>query len=113
VSSLLRQRKASSSSSKNEDEDEWADDRRSYNQQPVGRRSPSPTPAVQYEQPSNNNEGIRCIAHYSYQKTEDDELGFNENEIITNVQKMHDEWWFGRIGSRSGLFPANYVEEIK
>lgn len=68
VSSLLRQRKASSSSSKNEEDDEWADDRQSYNeqQQQPARRSPSPTPEVQS---SNPNEGIRCIAHYSYQKS--------------------------------------------
>jgi hypothetical protein len=108
VSSLLRQRKTSSSSSKNDD-DEWADDRQSYNQQSE-RRSPSP---VQSSNNNNNqNEGIKCMARYSYQKTEEDELGFEEHEIITNVKKMHDEWWFGKIGSRSGLFPANYVEEI-
>jgi hypothetical protein len=65
VSSLLRQRKTSSSSSKNEDEDEWNVDRKSYNQ----RRSPSPTPIIHSEQLSNNNEGIRCIARYSYQKS--------------------------------------------
>ncbi|CAF0848451.1 unnamed protein product [Rotaria sp. Silwood1] len=112
VSSLLRQRKTSSSSSKNDD-DEWADHSESHNQQQLFRRSPSPIPATQSQQPSNNNnEGVKCIARYSYQKTEDDELGFEESEIITNVQKMHDEWWFGKIGQRSGLFPANYVEEI-
>jgi len=113
VSSLLRKRKTSSSSSKNgNDDDEWAVDHKSYNQQQPSRRSPSPV--IQSEQSSNNNnnEGIRCIARYSYQKTEDDELGFEENEIITNVKKMHDEWWFGKIGPRSGLFPSNYVEEL-
>jgi len=96
---------------KNEDDDEWADDHKSYNQQRE-RRSPSPSPEVQSSNNNNNNEGIRCIARYSYQKTEDDELGFEENEIVTNVQKMHDEWWYGKIGPRSGLFPANYVEEL-
>ncbi|CAF1340639.1 unnamed protein product [Rotaria magnacalcarata] len=107
VASLLRARKASSSSSKHDDDDdEWAD-----NHQHQSYRSPSPIPAAQPEPPS-NNEGIRCIARYSYEKTEDDELGFEENEIITNVQKMHDEWWYGKIGSRSGLFPANYAEEL-
>ncbi|CAF3164907.1 unnamed protein product [Rotaria socialis] len=107
VASLLRARKASSSSSKHDDDDdEWAD-----NHQHQSYRSPSPIPAAQPEPPS-NNEGIRCVARYSYEKTEEDELGFEENEIITNVQKMHDEWWYGKIGSRSGLFPANYAEEL-
>jgi hypothetical protein len=70
VSSLLRQRKTSSSSSKNENEDdEWAIDHKSHNQQQSYQRSPSP--AVQSEQPSNNNhnEGIKGIARYSYQKS--------------------------------------------
>ncbi|CAF2566041.1 unnamed protein product [Rotaria sp. Silwood2] len=115
VSSLLRQRKASSESSKNDD-DEWADNSESHHQQQSFGRNPSPTPVTQTQQSLNNNnnntEGVKCVARYSYQKTEDDELGFEENEIITHVQKMHDEWWYGKIGSRSGLFPANYVEEI-
>jgi hypothetical protein len=69
VSSLLRQRKASSSSSKNEEEeeeDEWAQDHHSFNQyQPPQHQSPSPTPATG----QSSNEGIKCIARYSYQKS--------------------------------------------
>ncbi|CAF0769216.1 unnamed protein product [Adineta ricciae] len=116
VSTLLRQRKASSSSSKNgeNDDDEWTEEPQAHQQPSTWQRDPSPTPVHQPEHSADNgqDQGIRCIAHYSYQKTEDDELGFEENEIITNVQKMHEEWWFGKIGSRSGLFPSNYVEEI-
>lgn len=62
VSSLLRTRKASSSSSKNDD-DEWAE-----NNHNEPYRNPSPVPAVQSQQPI-NDEGIRCIARYSYQKS--------------------------------------------
>ena len=68
VSSLLRQRKTSSSS-KSEDDDEWTDDHYLNNQQHSFTRSLSPTPAIQSEQSSNSyNEGIKCIARYSYQK---------------------------------------------
>ena len=68
VSSILRQRKVSSSSSKNDD-DEWNDNYNSnYQNQPL-RRSPSPTSAPESGQTlNNNNEGIRCIARYSYQR---------------------------------------------
>ncbi|CAF0991504.1 unnamed protein product [Adineta steineri] len=113
VASLLRQRKTSSPTHE-DDDDDWAEDHPSYNQPQYEQRSPSPRSVVPSEQPSNNNhnEGIKCVARYSYQKTEEDELGFEENEIITNIQKMHEEWWFGKIGQRSGLFPSNYVEEI-
>lgn len=66
VSSLLRQRKTSSSSSKNEEEDEWAENHHPSNQyQPPQQRSPSPIPSAG----QSFNEGIRCIARYSYQKS--------------------------------------------
>ena len=67
VSSLLRQRKASSSSTKNEDEDEWAEDHTANNQQQFNnaRRSPSP----EHSSNNNQNEGIKGIARYSYQKS--------------------------------------------
>ena len=71
VSSLLRQRKNSSSSSKNDD-DEWADNHQSSNyQQEPQRRSPSPTPVHSSNNNNNNhqNEGVKCIARYSYQKS--------------------------------------------
>jgi hypothetical protein len=160
VSSLLRQRKDSSpASNKADDNDdtEWADDHHTNNNHvEVTRKSPSPTPVISTNNSFNGNQhdGVRCIARYSYQKSivkqlalicvlsrcipllflvEEDELGFEENEVLTHVQKvsivvyqnvqsitfscyllikMHDEWWFGKIGTRSGLFPANYVEEL-
>lgn len=35
-----------------------------------------------------------------------------ENDIITDLQRINEEWLFGRIGSRQGQFPANFVEFI-
>ena len=77
VSSLLRNRRtsSSSSSSKNQEvnEDEWADDYNTNNHQPpIEQRNPSPVPVQQIDSHSNghHNEGVRCIARYSYQKGE-------------------------------------------
>ena len=73
VSSLLRQRKPSSSSSCFDDDDQWADDRHSHTQpqSETNHRTPSPTPVV-HSPPSSNtdhNEGVKCMARYSYQKS--------------------------------------------
>ena len=66
VSSLLRERKTSSSSSKHEEEDEWGENHHSsYQYQPPQQRSPSPIPTAG----QSSNEGIKCIARYSYQKS--------------------------------------------
>lgn len=69
VSSLLRQRQPSSSSSKkDEDEDEWAVED-AHHQPHAATPSSAPTaPAAPSVQPE-MNEGIRCIARYSYQKS--------------------------------------------
>jgi drebrin-like protein len=30
--------------------------------------------------------------------------------MITNIEFPDEDWWFGHVGSNSGLFPANYVK---
>jgi GTPase-activator protein for Ras-like GTPase/SH3 domain/Variant SH3 domain len=42
----------------------------------------------------------------------DSELSFRCGDIIDVLGKPHEEWWIGSIGSRSGLFPTNFVEVI-
>lgn len=40
----------------------------------------------------------------------DDEISFDPDDIITNIEMIDDGWWRGLCGGRFGLFPANYVE---
>lgn len=56
------------------------------------------------EQPS-----ITAIALYDYEAAEDNELSFEEDAIITNVEFPDEDWWHGVYNGKSGLFPANYV----
>ncbi|XP_067228272.1 1-phosphatidylinositol 4,5-bisphosphate phosphodiesterase gamma-1 isoform X6 [Chanodichthys erythropterus] len=52
-------------------------------------------------------------AMYEYKAQRDDELSFNKNAIIQNVDKQEGGWWKGDCGGKKQLwFPANYVEEI-
>ncbi|KAI9472749.1 hypothetical protein BX667DRAFT_526984, partial [Coemansia mojavensis] len=59
--------------------------------------------------------GLRARAVYDYDATADDELGFQEGDIIYNVEKLDPGWWAGENedGSRQGVFPANFVEIIE
>lgn len=40
----------------------------------------------------------------------DDEISFDPDDIITNIEMIDDGWWRGVCKGRYGLFPANYVE---
>ena len=48
---------------------------------------------------------------FDYEPTQVDELGFREGELIDVLGKNPDDWWYGCIGDRVGLFPSNYVQE--
>ncbi|KAK9511895.1 hypothetical protein O3M35_000461 [Rhynocoris fuscipes] len=57
-----------------------------------------------------------CTATYDYQSNGEDELTLHRGEIVEVLSKdskiSGDEgWWTGKIGSRVGIFPANFVAE--
>lgn len=54
--------------------------------------------------------GITAIALYDYQAAGDDEISFDPDDIITNIEMIDDGWWRGLCKEHYGLFPANYVE---
>ncbi|KAI9868998.1 MAG: hypothetical protein M1813_002821 [Trichoglossum hirsutum] len=51
-----------------------------------------------------------AIAIYDYEAAEDNELSFAEGTLITGIVFPDEDWWFGEVGEKSGLFPANYVQ---
>jgi len=59
-----------------------------------------------------NTEGSEpyAIALYDYQATDDDEISFDPDDIITNLEFIDEGWWRGTCHGVHGLFPANYVE---
>ncbi|XP_055212020.1 src substrate cortactin isoform X3 [Gorilla gorilla gorilla] len=57
-----------------------------------------------------NDLGITAVALYDYQAAGDDEISFDPDDIITNIEMIDDGWWRGVCKGRYGLFPANYVE---
>ena len=70
----------------------------------------SPPPVPKVPPPS---DGVRVIALWDYQANESNEISFNPDEIITEVEKLHDGWWKGKApNGQVGLFPSNFVKEL-
>jgi intersectin len=65
-------------------------------------------PAAEPEE-YNGSAGEKYIACYPYQSAEAGDLVFEGGEEVLVVKKDGD-WWTGVIGSRTGIFPANYVQ---
>ena len=42
---------------------------------------------------------------------EDNEVSFDPDDIITNIEQIDEGWWLGVApDGKQGMFPANYVE---
>ncbi|XP_066987301.1 src substrate cortactin isoform X4 [Macrobrachium rosenbergii] len=54
--------------------------------------------------------GITAFALYDYQAMDTDELSFDPDDIVTNIEKIDEGWWRGWCKGQYGLFPANYVQ---
>ncbi|CAB1428385.1 unnamed protein product [Pleuronectes platessa] len=54
--------------------------------------------------------GVTAVALYDYQAAGEDEISFDPDDIITNIEMIDEGWWRGVCRGSYGLFPANYVE---
>lgn len=61
--------------------------------------------------PVYNGEIEEYIACYPYESTEIGDLIFSIGERISVIKKEGD-WWTGIIGTRTGIFPSNYVQPV-
>uniref|UniRef100_A0A7M4FTP0 SH3 domain-containing kinase-binding protein 1 n=1 Tax=Crocodylus porosus TaxID=8502 RepID=A0A7M4FTP0_CROPO len=56
---------------------------------------------------------MEAIVEFDYKAQHDDELTIAVGDIITNIRKEDGGWWEGQLKGRRGLFPDNFVREIK
>lgn len=40
----------------------------------------------------------------------EDEITFDPEEIIEDIEQVDEGWWMGTVRGKRGLFPSNYVE---
>lgn len=50
---------------------------------------------------------------FDYDAEADDELTLKEGDIVRNIEKKEHGWWEGELHGKRGMFPKNFVEEIK
>ncbi|XP_026870278.2 src substrate cortactin isoform X4 [Electrophorus electricus] len=71
-----------------------------------GRYQATDSPSYEYGE----DLGVTAVALYDYQAAGDDEISFDPDDIITNIEMIDEGWWRGVCRGAYGLFPANYVE---
>uniref|UniRef100_A0A3P9QFT2 Hematopoietic cell-specific Lyn substrate 1 n=1 Tax=Poecilia reticulata TaxID=8081 RepID=A0A3P9QFT2_POERE len=52
----------------------------------------------------------QAVAIYDYEGEADDEISFNPDDVITNIEMIDEGWWKGQCHGRTGLFPSAYVQ---
>ncbi|CAB3367713.1 Hypothetical predicted protein [Cloeon dipterum] len=55
-------------------------------------------------------DNVTATALYDYQAAADDEISFDPDDLITNIEMIDEGWWRGMCKGQFGLFPANYVQ---
>ncbi|KAG5996378.1 hypothetical protein E4U54_002588 [Claviceps lovelessii] len=53
-----------------------------------------------------------AVALFNFDADQPGDLSFKKGDVITILKKTDsdNDWWTGRIGSRHGIFPSNYVK---
>lgn len=55
----------------------------------------------------------QCRVVFSYKQDHQDELNLNIGDVINILGEEEEGWWRGVLNGKEGVFPSNFVEEIK
>ncbi|XP_072568846.1 LIM and SH3 domain protein 1-like isoform X2 [Paramormyrops kingsleyae] len=89
-----------------------------FHQQPVEPHnyhydhSPEPVCHATPVPPSAGGKRFRAV--YDYAAADEDEVSFQDGDVILDVQQIDEGWMYGRVErtGQQGMLPANYVEAI-
>ncbi|XP_057296587.1 LIM and SH3 domain protein 1-like isoform X2 [Hydractinia symbiolongicarpus] len=79
---------------------------------PAQTYEPEPQPDVPTPSGGGGGGGGRFVALYDYTAADDDEVSFNENDVIINGEAIDDGWMTGTVErtGETGMLPSNYVD---
>uniref|UniRef100_T1JLM8 SH3 domain-containing protein n=1 Tax=Strigamia maritima TaxID=126957 RepID=T1JLM8_STRMM len=72
----------------------------------------SPPPALPPRPKNYTRSEPHGVAMYDYKATQGDDLSFKVSDIITLIHRINDEWLYGCLGDREGMFPRTFVQVI-
>lgn len=76
-------------------------------------RPTAPKPVFKQRTGSLGKDQARAL--FTFDADQEGDLGFKKGDIITITKRTEEKeaWWTGKIGDRTGIFPANYVEVMQ
>jgi SH3 domain-containing YSC84-like protein 1 len=76
-------------------------------------RPTAPKPVFKQRTGSLGKDQARAL--FTFDADQEGDLGFKKGEIITITKRTEnkEDWWTGKIGERTGIFPSNYVEVMQ
>ncbi|XP_062893252.1 LIM and SH3 domain protein 1 [Mobula hypostoma] len=72
----------------------------------------NPPAAAPYAPPPSTGKRFRAV--YDYSAADDDEISFQDGDLIIDVQQIDEGWMYGTVERTgdTGMLPANYVEAV-
>ncbi|KAM7361152.1 SH3 domain-containing lethal (3) 05822 isoform 1-T3 [Cochliomyia hominivorax] len=74
--------------------------------------SASTTPTYQTATTTANNSNLKVRSLYNFPAEVEGDLELKENDLVTILHRINEDWLYGEVNGRQGQFPANFLEYV-